>query len=81
MIKAILDFTKGGLVAPFRLLLKVLPNIISFERKDCHFQRYIKNHIKNNKGLQDVPSVRSFSGSNAGKYGPEKLRIRTIFTQ
>ena len=78
MIKAILDFTKGGLVVPFRLLLKVLPNIISFERKDCHFQRYIKNHVKNNKGLQDVPS---FSGSNAGKYGPEKLRTRTIFTQ
>ena len=24
--------------------------------------------------------IRSFSGTNAGKYGPEKLRIRTLFT-
>ena len=25
--------------------------------------------------------IRSFSGPNAGKYGPEKLRIRTLCTQ
>ena len=25
--------------------------------------------------------IRSFSGPNAGKYGPENLRIRTLFTQ
>ena len=25
--------------------------------------------------------IRSFSGPNAGKYGPEKLRMRRLFTQ
>ena len=25
--------------------------------------------------------IRSSSGSNVGKYGPEELRIRTLFTQ
>ena len=25
--------------------------------------------------------IRSFSGPNSGKYGPEKIRIRTLFTQ
>ena len=25
--------------------------------------------------------IRNFPGPNAGKYGPEKLRIQTLFTQ
>ena len=31
--------------------------------------------------LFEMYSLRSFSGPNAEKYEPEKLRIRTIFTQ
>ena len=35
------------------------------------------------KDVQCVKSVRiwSFSGPNAGKYGPEKLRLRILFTE
>ena len=34
---------------------------------DCHYVKSV--------------CIRSFSGPNAGKYGPEKLRIRTLFKQ
>ena len=34
-----------------------------------------------NKHFVKSVRIRSFSGPNAGKYGPENLRIRTLFTQ
>ena len=36
---------------------------------------------QHNKRCVKSAHTRSFSGPNAGKYGPKKLRIRTLFTQ
>ena len=54
--------------------------------RHCHQKscRYKNLHLfRGLKGQHCVKSVhiRSFSGPNAGKYGPDKLRIRTPFPQ
>ena len=47
---------------------KILYFISLFEQlREKHFMKCVR--------------IWSFSGPNAGKHGPEKLRIRTLFTQ
>ena len=43
----------------------------------CHFRHFLSSRL-----IHSVKNIRirSFFGPNAGKYGPEKLRIRTLFT-
>ena len=39
------------------------------------------NYLSRNSHCLKSVHIRSFSNPNVGKYGPEKLRIRTLFTQ